>query len=70
MASKSELAFGKVDQLEQRAIPIRRVPLSDQTQLPADYSATPGGTLFSTTPGGEQLSDSLTDISCHFWLKR
>ena len=36
-----------------RVIPIRRVPLTDQTQLPADYSATPGGTLFSTTPGGK-----------------
>jgi hypothetical protein len=24
-------------------------------QLPAEYSATPGGTLFSTTPGGTRL---------------
>jgi len=36
-------------------IPIRRVPLADQSQLPADYSATPGGTLFSTTPGGTRI---------------
>jgi len=36
-------------------IPIRRVPLSDQSQLPVDYSATPGGTLFSTTPGGTRI---------------
>jgi hypothetical protein len=36
-------------------IPIRRVPLSEQSQLPIDYSATPGGTLFSTTPGGTRI---------------
>jgi len=52
MSSKSESTVGKTALIEQRAIPIRRVPLSDHTQLPADYSATPGGTLFSTTPGG------------------
>jgi len=38
-----------------RVIPIRRVPLSDQSQLPSDYSSTPGGTLFSTTPGGTRI---------------
>jgi len=38
-----------------KVIPIRRVPLSDQSQLPANYSATPGGTLFSTTPGGTRI---------------
>lgn len=38
-----------------RVIPIRRVPLTDQSQLPANYSATPGGTLFSTTPGGTRI---------------
>jgi hypothetical protein len=38
-----------------KIIPIRRVPLSDQSQLPGDYSATPGGTLFSTTPGGTRI---------------
>jgi len=38
-----------------KIIPIRRMPLSDQSQLPADYSATPGGTLFSTTPGGTRI---------------
>lgn len=45
---KEELKNGSV-------IPIRRVPLTDQSQLPADYSATPGGTLFSTTPGGTRI---------------
>jgi hypothetical protein len=38
-----------------KTIPIRRVPLTDQSQLPSDYSATPGGTLFSTTPGGTRI---------------
>jgi len=38
-----------------RVIPIRRVPLSDQSQLPSDYCTTPGGTLFSTTPGGTRI---------------
>jgi len=34
------------------SIPTRRVVLSDQSQIPTDYSTTPGGTWFSTTPGG------------------
>uniref|UniRef100_A0ACB8F8M4 Eukaryotic translation initiation factor 4E-binding protein 2 n=1 Tax=Sphaerodactylus townsendi TaxID=933632 RepID=A0ACB8F8M4_9SAUR len=34
-----------------RAIPTRTVPISDSSQLPHDYCTTPGGTLFSTTPG-------------------
>lgn len=41
-------------QTPSQAIPAtRRVVLSDGVQLPpGDYSTTPGGTLFSTTPGG------------------
>ena len=35
-----------------QSIPTRRVVLSDQSQIPTDYSTTPGGTWFSTTPGG------------------
>lgn len=54
MSAKSETAPGKLAPSD-RVIPIRRVPFGDQTQLPADYSATPGGTLFSTTPGGTRL---------------
>jgi len=55
MSSKSgNSAHGKLGPSD-RVIPIRRVPFSDQMQLPADYSATPGGTLFSTTPGGTRL---------------
>ncbi|KAI5625120.1 eukaryotic translation initiation factor 4E-binding protein 1, partial [Silurus asotus] len=39
-----------------RAIPAtRRVILSDAAHLPHDYSSTPGGTLFSTTPGGTRI---------------
>jgi len=34
---------------------IRRVVLNDASQLPHDYSSTPGGTLFSTTPGGTRI---------------
>lgn len=35
-----------------QAIPSKRVLLTDASQLPDSYSTTPGGTLFSTTPGG------------------
>ncbi|KAJ8286242.1 hypothetical protein GJAV_G00036200 [Gymnothorax javanicus] len=38
-----------------RAIPTRRVTISDAAHLPQDYSSTPGGTLFSTTPGGTRI---------------
>ncbi|CAG9833046.1 unnamed protein product [Diabrotica balteata] len=37
--------------VESKAIPIRRVLINDHSELPAHYSSTPGGTLFSTTPG-------------------
>ncbi|KAM6329931.1 eukaryotic translation initiation factor 4E-binding protein 2 [Podargus strigoides] len=40
---------------ESRAIPTRTVTLSDAAQLPPDYCTTPGGTLFSTTPGGTRI---------------
>nr|XP_033805859.1 eukaryotic translation initiation factor 4E-binding protein 1 [Geotrypetes seraphini] len=40
---------------QSRAIPTRRVTVSDAAQLPPDYSCTPGGTLFSTTPGGTRI---------------
>ncbi|KAL1464765.1 hypothetical protein WDU94_004383 [Cyamophila willieti] len=36
-------------------IPIRRVLLTDDSQLPSHYSSTPGGTLYSTTPNGTRL---------------
>ncbi|XP_041117033.1 eukaryotic translation initiation factor 4E-binding protein 2 [Polyodon spathula] len=40
---------------DSRAIPTRTVLISDTTQLPHDYCTTPGGTLFSTTPGGTRI---------------
>ncbi|XP_023677119.1 eukaryotic translation initiation factor 4E-binding protein 3-like [Paramormyrops kingsleyae] len=36
-------------------IPTRIMQLKDWTQLPDCYSQTPGGTLFSTTPGGTRI---------------
>lgn len=38
-----------------REIPTRRVAVNDPSQLPHDYSQTPGGTMFSTTPGGTRI---------------
>ncbi|KAI1901193.1 hypothetical protein AGOR_G00057660 [Albula goreensis] len=39
-----------------RAIPTtRRVTINDAAHMPHDYSTTPGGTLFSTTPGGSRI---------------
>ena len=35
-----------------QTIPTRTVVLNDPSQMPSVYSQTPGGTLFSTTPGG------------------
>ena len=36
-----------------QGIPVRRVEISDPKDLPLEYGTTPGGTMFSTTPGGE-----------------
>lgn len=44
-----------------QAIPIKRVLVNDPSELPSHYSETPGGTLFSTTPGGK--------ICCIFYSK-
>ncbi|XP_053195911.1 eukaryotic translation initiation factor 4E-binding protein 1-like [Scomber japonicus] len=39
-----------------RDIPaVRRVAIHDAAHMPQDYSSTPGGTLFSTTPGGTRI---------------
>jgi len=38
-----------------RDIPSRKIVVNDLSQLPYDYSSTPGGTLFSTTPGGTRI---------------
>jgi len=36
-------------------IPTRRVVVSNEEDMPADYSTTPGGTIFGTTPGGTKI---------------
>lgn len=52
---------------ESRAIPSRTVLINDTTQLPHDYCTTPGGTLFSTTPGGNNgLKLLIGRIHVHF----
>lgn len=33
----------------------KRVNLTDMSQLPSNYSQTPGGTLFATSPGGTRI---------------
>nr|ACO13505.1 Eukaryotic translation initiation factor 4E-binding protein 2 [Esox lucius] len=38
-----------------KAIPTRRVTINDAAHMPHDYSTTPGGTLFGTTPGGTRI---------------
>jgi len=38
-----------------KSIPVRRVQIHDAHQMPSRYSETPGGTIFSTTPGGIKL---------------
>lgn len=43
----------KSDDEKTRGIPMRRVVVQDPSHMPSHYSETPGGTLFSTTPGGE-----------------
>ena len=38
-----------------KSIPTRRVVINSADHMPqVDYSSTPGGTLFSTTPGGNE----------------
>ncbi|CAL8069359.1 unnamed protein product [Calicophoron daubneyi] len=37
------------------AISVRRVRVTDPSQIPSDIGTTPGGTLFSTTPGGTRV---------------
>ena len=48
-----------------RAIPTRNVVLTDPSQLPHDYGTTPGGTMFSTTPGGKHWKKSFTVFIVH-----
>merc|ERR1719189_3405244 len=43
-------------------IPTRRVVITSEEDMPADYSSTPGGTIFGTTP--EALKSFTRG---HFW---
>lgn len=36
-------------------IPSKRVLITDANELPDVYASTPGGTLYSTTPGGKHF---------------
>ena len=36
-------------------IPTRRVVITNEEDMPSDYSTTPGGTIFGTTPGGTKI---------------
>ena len=38
---------------EQREIPIRRIMITDPSQIPSHLSQTPNGTIYGTTPGGK-----------------
>jgi len=38
-----------------KSIPVRRVQIHEPHQMPSRYSETPGGTIFSTTPGGTRI---------------
>ncbi|CAL8342918.1 unnamed protein product [Lota lota] len=38
-----------------KSIPTRRVVINSVDLMPHDYCSTPGGTLFSTTPGGTRI---------------
>jgi len=38
-----------------KSIPVRRVQIAEPHQMPSKYSETPGGTIFSTTPGGTRI---------------
>lgn len=35
-------------------IPIRRLVINDPKDMPLHYGETPGGSIFSTTPGGKR----------------
>jgi hypothetical protein len=40
---------------QSQVIPSRRMVISSASDLPNDYSTTPGGTFYSTTPGGTRI---------------
>ncbi|XP_028318104.1 eukaryotic translation initiation factor 4E-binding protein 1-like [Gouania willdenowi] len=50
------MSAGNQSSTRSRDIPaVRRVAVHDAAHMPQDYSSTPGGTVFSTTPGGTRI---------------
>ncbi|XP_023027683.2 eukaryotic translation initiation factor 4E binding protein thor [Leptinotarsa decemlineata] len=41
--------------VQSKSIPIKRVLVKDPSEIPSQCSSTPGGTTFSTTPGGTRI---------------
>merc|ERR1719333_1411589 len=39
----------------QGGVPIRRVVINSENEMPNEYGTTPGGTIFGTTPGGTRI---------------
>lgn len=54
----ASMSSGK-NEVKSCPIPTRVLTLKDWSQLPDCYSQTPGGTLFSTTPGGNDGNNYL-----------
>jgi hypothetical protein len=53
--------------METREIPIRRVMITDPSQIPSHLSQTPGGSIYGTTPGGSRVvydRSLLLKLSC------
>jgi len=52
---------------EQREIPVRRIIVTDPSQIPRDLAATPNGSIYCTTPGGTRIvydRSLLLKLSC------
>jgi len=52
---------------EQREIPVRRIMITDPSQMPSHLSQTPNGTIYGTTPGGTRVvydRSLLLKLSC------
>lgn len=61
-ATEASMSTGK-NEVKSCPIPTRVLTLKDWSQLPDCYSQTPGGTLFSTTPGGNNNNNLCFDMS-------
>ncbi|XP_064828247.1 eukaryotic translation initiation factor 4E-binding protein 1-like [Oncorhynchus masou masou] len=53
--SLKDVFGGTGSQTTSQAIPTTRPVINDVALVPQDYSTTPGGTLFSMTPGGTRI---------------